>query len=64
MLQSDLTVLVYEYEYWDPESQRMVRSTRPATLEAIRNGLGVPVLSSARRVSLFGVDLNGLHRAA
>ena len=59
MLQSDLSVLVYDYEYWDPESQRMVRSARPATLDAIRNGLGVPVLASARRVPLHGLDHTG-----
>lgn len=42
--------LVYLYTYWDERSQRQETSTRFATHEAIRLGLGQPVPSSARKV--------------
>lgn len=44
------TVLVYLYTYWDDRSKKQEISTRFATLEAIRNGLGLPVLENARKV--------------
>ena len=44
-------VLVYLYTYWDADSQSQKTSTRYATVEAIRNGLGQSVHASERKVS-------------
>ena len=43
-------VLVYLYTYWDEESKSHKTSTRYATADAIKNGLGVPVLSTERKI--------------
>jgi len=43
-------VLVYQYTYWDEASDERKTSKRYATLDVIRNGLGVPVFASERRV--------------
>lgn len=63
MLETEPTVMVYEFEFWDPDAQSMVRSRTPATLDAIRNGLGVPVISTGRRVSLSRINSQGRVRA-
>ena len=52
-------VLVYDYESWDPETECMVRADTSATLEAIRNGLGQPILSSGRKVRFTHLDSSG-----
>lgn len=49
------TVLVYLYTYWDDRTHKQETSTRFATLEAIRNGLGLPVLENARKVDRAGL---------
>ena len=43
-------VWVYQYTYWDEASRTHKTSTQYATMDAIRNGLGIPVLSSERKV--------------
>ena len=43
-------VLVYLYSSWDDESKSHKTSTRYATIDAIKNGLGVPVLKSERKI--------------
>jgi len=55
------SVMVYDYEYWDPERSQMLRSLVPATLEAIKSGLGIPLLDTGRPVAR--TDLDGFGRA-
>ena len=57
-------VLVYEYEYWDPLQERMVRADGAATLEAIKSGLGQPILSSGKKVRFTHLDSSGRLPAA
>jgi len=52
-------VLVYDYEYWDPKKECQVRAEGAATLEAIKNGLGQPILSSGRKVRFTHLDPSG-----
>ena len=52
-------VLVYDYEYWDPLQEGMVRAEGAATLEAIKNGLGQPILSSGKKVRFTHLDSSG-----
>jgi len=49
-------VLVYDYESWDPQLDRMVVSDRSATLEAIRRGLGRPIVATGRKVPVSLLD--------
>jgi hypothetical protein len=53
-------VLVFDYEYWDPEISRMRTAELPATLEAIRSGLGRPVITSGRKVLAEWIDSGGI----
>jgi hypothetical protein len=53
-------VLVFEYEYWDPDAGLMRPAELPATLEAIRSGLGRPVLTSGRKVLAEWIDSGGI----
>jgi len=46
------TVLVYRYSYWDESHQVRRSSVEWATLEAIRKGLGTPILTESQRVPL------------
>ena len=57
--EDDSSVLVYDYEYWDPAENRLVRADFPATLEAIRNGLGQAITASGRKVRLSELDATG-----
>ena len=43
-------VLVYLYTFWDEKSQSHKTSTEFATVDGIRNGLGIPVYTSGRKV--------------
>ena len=43
-------VVVFLYTYWDEESKSHKTSTRYATADAIKNGLGLPVHSTERKV--------------
>jgi hypothetical protein len=55
-------VLVFEYEYWDPDISAMRTAELPATLEAIRSGLGRPVLTTGRKVLAEWIDSGGILR--
>jgi len=53
------SVMVYDYEYWDPERSQMLRSQVPATLEAIKSGLGIPLLDTGRAIARAELDALG-----
>lgn len=53
------TVWVYPYRYWDENANALVVSSDLATLDAIRSGLGVPVLGEGRKVPTWMVSHNG-----
>lgn len=50
---------VFEYEYWDADEMELVRSDFAAPLEAIRNGLGQPLLATGRKVAYSQLDTSG-----
>ena len=52
-------MLVYDYQFWDPGLGRMIISESPATLEAIKNGLGIPLTKTGRRVARATLDAFG-----
>jgi hypothetical protein len=52
-------IVVYRYDYWDVDQNRMVSSQAEATLECIRDGLGIPVIESGRKVPRTAVDDRG-----
>ncbi len=54
-------VSVYQYTYWDEASNERKTSTRYATMDVIRSGLGVPVFTSEKRVPVNEL-VNGFHR--
>jgi hypothetical protein len=60
-LMSDVkdSVVVYRYDYWDEDQHRMVTSTLEATLQCIKDGLGIPVIESGRKVPRAAVDSRG-----
>lgn len=49
-------VVVYRYHYWDEDRHQMVVSKREATLQCIRDGLGIPVIESGRKVPRSALD--------
>lgn len=53
-------MLVFDYEYWDPETSQMRTAELPATLEAIRSGLGRPILTTGRKVLAEWIDSGGM----
>ena len=63
MESNDTSVWVYRYRYWDPARNEMVTASREATLDAIKSGLGVPVVESGRKVALKTIDRQGRVRA-
>jgi hypothetical protein len=56
---SDNLVWVYRYRYWNPSPDHFVTSDRLATLDAIKDGLGIPVLESGMRISRNYLDERG-----
>jgi hypothetical protein len=52
-------MMVYDYRFWDPVVGEMVESRVPATLEAIRSGLGVALTNTGRWVTRSAVDGSG-----
>jgi hypothetical protein len=52
-------VVVYRYDYWDEDQLRMITSTLEATLQCIRDGLGIPIIESGRKVPRTAVDGRG-----
>jgi len=54
---------VYKYRYWDEDRGENVVSDDAFTLDAIRSGLGVPVIESGIKVSHDNVDDSGRFHA-
>jgi hypothetical protein len=54
-----MLVWVYKYRYWDVDRQQPGTSVDMYTMEAIRAGLGVPVLESGMRVREDQLDEHG-----
>jgi hypothetical protein len=52
-------VVVYRYRYWDEERREMTTSKGEATLPCIKDGLGIPVVESGRKVPRSCVDDRG-----
>ena len=48
-------LLVYRYEFWDEKRNSMRESETYATLDAILNGMGLPLLYTAKVVPRAGV---------
>lgn len=63
MIVEDEWVWVYDYEYWDPDTEKMARSTSPATAGAIKAGLGIPLLHTGRKLRLRDLDDVGRARS-
>ena len=53
-------VWVYQYIYWDHTTQQHKTSEKYATMEAIRDGLGVPLHTTGRKVAASEVP-NGVY---
>lgn len=62
--EEDAWVLVFDYEYWDPQRERMIRAEWSAPLDAIRNGLGQAIIDSGRKVKFGQLDAHGRVPAA
>lgn len=54
-----MDVWVYQYRYWDADAGQMAVSRDYFTLDAIRTGLGVPVVESGIKANSREVDDNG-----
>ena len=55
-------IWVYKYRFWNPTRDEMVVAPREGTLDAIRNGLGIPILESGKRVARRALDPHGFAR--
>ena len=47
---------VYLYIFWDENTSVFITAKREATLDCIRCGLGIPLLTSGRQVALSHLD--------
>jgi hypothetical protein len=52
-------VVLYRYRYWDAEKGHMVEARDKATLDAIKDGLGVPMTETGEKVARSDVDERG-----
>jgi hypothetical protein len=52
-------VVVYQYRYWDAEKSQMTVAPDMATLDAIKNGLGIPMSETGQKVARSEVDERG-----
>ena len=55
---------VYKYRYWDPELNLLATSEEFFTVDAIRAGLGMPIIESGMKVSMSEVDEHGRLRSS
>ena len=55
-------LIVYRYQYWDPVAKSMVLAPELATLDEIKNGLGIPMRESGEKVRWSDVDAAGIYR--
>jgi hypothetical protein len=53
---------VYKYRYWDEDRQENAMSEEAFTMDAIRSGLGVPVVESGQKVRTQDIDDSGRFR--
>lgn len=51
--------LVYQYSYWDPKKGEVVLSSERYTLDAIKDGLGIPETHTGVKVLRSEVDAKG-----
>jgi hypothetical protein len=51
-----MSTWVYKYRFWDEERQENAVSEEMFTIEAIRDGLGVAIMESGRKVGVNEVD--------
>ena len=58
-----MDVWVYRYRYWDPTRDENSVSTDYFTMEAIRSGLGIPLVESGKKVRFADLDDSGRFRA-
>lgn len=56
-------VLVYRYSHWDPKTGEVVLSSEMYTLDAIRNGLGIPATDTGHKVLRSEIDSKGRYNA-
>ena len=49
-------VWVYKYRFWDPDRNELATSASFFTIEAIRAGLGMPVIESGIKVEIGELD--------
>lgn len=54
-------IAVYRYTYWDEEAKAHKTSTRYATLETIRSGLGQPIPESVIKIRRDVLSDSGLY---
>lgn len=54
---------VYRYRYWDADREENTVSADYFTLDAIRSGLGIPLLESGMKVRLAELDDSGRFHA-
>ena len=52
-------VVVYRYHYWDEDQHQMVISKWEATLQCIKDGLGIPAIETGRKVPRAALDAFG-----
>ena len=58
-----MDVWVYRYRFWDSEREANVVSRDYFTIEAIRSGLGVPLMETAMKVRFADLDDSGRFHA-
>ena len=56
-------VLVYHYSHWDPAKGEVVLSSEMYTLDAIKDGLGIPETHTGVKVLRSEVDAKGRYIA-
>jgi hypothetical protein len=54
-------VFVYLYMYWDEEAGGRKSSSVYATEQAIRNGLGIPIYTTAKEVDSSDLSEGGIY---
>lgn len=54
-----MEIWVYRYRYWDPDRNENGVSREYFTIEAIRAGLGIPLIESGMKVRLRDLDDSG-----
>ena len=58
-----MDIWVYRYRYWDEDRNENIMSRDYFTIDAIRAGLGIPLIDSGMKVQLRDLDDSGRFRA-